>query len=314
MRKFIIDTDTASDDAAAILLAVLSKEIDLLGVTVTAGNVGLEQAGNNALMTLEVCGSDAPVYLGAKRPLFRPRKETISVHGSDGMGDRGIIKPKGTPEEDRAVEFILDMANKYPGEVEIAVLGPATNIALAVLTDRDAMRKIKHIWTMGTPGFGIGNATPVSEFNVYMDAAAYAIMLDAGAPVTIIGFDMCEGDIRLDKDQLTQLENGNACGKFLNEATKELLEFNLKARGVHMVDLPDAVAMAVAVWPDFTTAKVTCRCHCCVDEGPTYGQVIFYKEGRTYEALPMVKDSHVAVITEVDVELFTERFMNMMTC
>jgi len=313
MRRFIIDTDTASDDAAAIMLAVLSREIELLGVTVAAGNVGLEQAGNNALMTLEVCGSDAPVYLGAKRPLFRPRKETISVHGNDGMGDRGIILPKGTPQEDRAVEFILDMANKYPGEVELAVLGPATNIALAVLTDRDAMRKIKHIWTMGTPGFGIGNATPVSEFNVYMDAAAYAIMLDAGVPATIIGFDMCEGEICLDKDQLKQLETGNACGKFLSEATKVLLEFNLKARGKHMVDLPDAVAMAVAVWPDFTVSEVACRCHCCVDEGPTYGQVIFYKEGRTYEALPMAKDSHVSVITAVDVDLFTERFMHMMT-
>lgn len=87
MRRFIVDTDTASDDAAALMIAALSEEIDLLGVTIVAGNVGLKQATDNALMTLEVCGSDAPVYLGAKRPLFRERHETISVHGKDGIKD-----------------------------------------------------------------------------------------------------------------------------------------------------------------------------------------------------------------------------------
>ena len=313
MRKFIIDTDTASDDAAAIMMAVLSDDIELLGMTIVAGNVDVVQAGKNALMTLEVCGSDAPVYLGAKRPLFRERKETISVHGEDGMGDRGIINPKGTIAHDRAVEFILDMANKYPDELEIVVLGPATNIALAVLTDRDAMRKVKHIWSMGTPGFGPGNATPVSEFNVFIDAEAYALMLDAGAPVTIAGFDLCEGDIGLDMDQLAHLEKGAAPGRFLNEATKVLLEFNRHTRGVSMVDLPDAVAMAAAIWPDFVTGKVKCHCQCCVDMGPTYGQVIFYQDGRTYEAVPMWQDANAEVITSVDEELFTSRFMEMVS-
>lgn len=155
MRRFIVDTDTASDDAAALMIAALSEEIDLLGVTIVAGNVGLKQATDNALMTLEVCGSDAPVYLGAKRPLFRERHETISVHGKDGMGDCDIIHPKRSPEEKRAVEFILEQVERYPNEVELVVLGPATNIALAILTDREIMSKVKHIWSMGTPGFGI---------------------------------------------------------------------------------------------------------------------------------------------------------------
>ncbi len=183
MRRFIVDTDTASDDAAALMIAVLSKEIDLLGVTIVAGNVGLEQAADNALMTLEVCGSEAPVYLGAKRPLFRERHETISVHGKDGMGDCDIIHPKRSPEEKRAVEFILEQVERYPNEVELIALGPATNIALAILTDREIMSKVKHIWSMGTPGFGSGNATPVSEFNVFIDAEAYALMLDLEIPV-----------------------------------------------------------------------------------------------------------------------------------
>ena len=312
-RKFIIDTDTASDDAAAIMMCAFSEEIDLLGLTVVAGNVDVEQAGQNALMTLEVCGSSAPVYLGAKRPLFRERRETISVHGIDGMGDRGIIHPSRRPEPDRAVEFILEMANAYPGEVELIVLGPATNIALAVLTDRDAMRNIKRIWSMGTPGFGPGNATPVSEFNVFIDAEAYALMLDSGVPVTIAGFDLCEGNIGLDDGELARLAKGNDAGKFLCEATKVLLDFNQRTRFASMVDLPDAVAMAAALWPDFVKGKVRCHCQCCFDAGPTYGQVIFYQDGRTYEAVPAWNDASTEVITAVDEELFTSRFMEMLT-
>ena len=312
MRKFIIDTDTASDDAAAIMMAVLSKEVELLGVTIVAGNVDVEQAGRNALMTLEVCGSDVPVYLGAKRPLFRELKDTISVHGSDGMGDIGVIRPKRAPEERRAVEFILEMANAWPGELEIVALGPATNIALAVLTDREAMKKVKHIWSMGTPGFGPGNATPVSEFNVFIDAEAYALMLDAGAPVTIAGFDLCEGDIGMDVDQRAELAAASGVGKFLSDATTVLLEFNRRTRGADMVDLPDAVAMAVALWPDdFVTGKVSCYCQCCFDSGPTYGQVIFYQDGRTYESMPEWRGANAEVITEVDEGIFTSRFMNL---
>lgn len=311
-RKFIVDTDTASDDAAALMIAALSENVDLLGVTVVAGNVGLEQATKNALMTLEVCGCDAPVFAGAKRPLVRERKETVSVHGADGMGDCDIIHPKKKAEDRSAVEFILQQVRENPGEVELAVLGPATNIALAVLTDRDAMRKVKHIWSMGTPGFGPGNATPVAEFNVYIDAEAYSVMLDAGVPVTIVGFDMCAGEIGLDKQELARLAQGNACGRFLEKATRQLLQFKLTTQGVHMVDLPDAVAIAAAVWPDYVKSSVKCYCTCCTVEGETYGQVIFYQKGRTYEAMPAVGDYSAEVITAVDEETFTRRFMDLM--
>lgn len=312
MRKFIIDTDTASDDAAAIIMAALSEDIDLLGVTAVAGNVSVEQAAKNAIATLEVCNkADIPVYLGARRPLFRERKDTISVHGVDGMGDCDLINPTTPPASDRAVEFILDMVNKYPGEIEIAVLGPATNIALAVLTDRDAMKKVKHIWSMGTPGFGPGNATPVSEFNVFIDAEAYALMLDSGSPVTIAGFDLCVGNIGLDKIELGYLAGGTEPAKFLEKATRELLQFNLRTRNVHMIDLPDAVAMAVALWPDFVKKSVKCHCKCCTQNDETYGQVIFYQYGRTYEAIPDMNDANAEVICEVDENLFTQRFMDL---
>ena len=313
MRRFIIDTDTASDDAAAIMIAAMSPQIDLLGVTIVAGNVGLAQAADNALMTLEVCGCDAPVFLGARQPLFHDRHETISVHGKDGMGDCDIIHPQKSPETMRAVEFILSQVEKYPDEVELVVLGPATNIALAVLTDREIMSHVKHIWSMGTPGFGSGNATPVSEFNVFIDAEAYALMLGCGIPVTIAGFDLCTGNIGLDRYELAYLSNSTPAGKFLERATSRLLQFNLDTRGVHLVDLPDAIAIAAAVWPDFVREKVSCHCHCCTEQGHAYGQVIFYQKGRTYEAIPEISSFNAEVITKIDEQVFTENFMNLFT-
>lgn len=309
MRKFIIDTDTASDDAAALILAAKDPGIEILGATAVAGNVDVEQAAKNALMTLEVCGCAAPVYAGAKRPLFRDRTPTISVHGRDGMGDKGLIRPQKAPETERAVEFILDTVNRYPGEVEIAVLGPATNIALAILTDRDTMKKVRHIWSMATPGFGPGNATPVAEFNVFLDAEAYALMLECGVPVTIAGFDLCGGEIGLDEQELSVLAAGGPLAKFLYGATSVLAQFNLHTRGKLMADLPDAIAIGAGLWPDFVKGRVPCRCRCCTEAGPTYGQVIFYQEGRTYEAVPDAGPCNAEVITAVDSDFFTKKLM-----
>lgn len=313
MRKFIIDTDTASDDAAALIMAAFEENIELLGVTTVAGNVSLEQTTLNALATLEVCDCDVPVYKGADRPLFHERPLTVSVHGNDGMGDCSIINPAKKPCDRRAVDFILDAVSKHPYEVEIVALGPATNIALAVLTDREIMKKVKHIWSMGTPGFGAGNVTPVAEFNVFNDAHAYALMLESGAPVTIIGFDLCAGDIGLDKDELALMANGSKAGRFLEKATRGLLKFNISARNLHSVDLADAVAMAAALWDGFVIDKVNCRCKCCTQQNETYGQVIFYREDAAYEAFSGEGNPTACVITKVDEKLFTEKFMALMT-
>ena len=161
--------------------------------------------------------------------------------------------------------------------------------------------------------FGLGNATPVSEFNVFIDAEAYALMLGCGIPVTIAGFDLCTGSIGLDRYELAYLSNSTPAGTFLERATSRLLQFNLDTRGVHLVDLPDAIAIAAAVWPDFVREKVSCHCHCCTEQGHAYGQVIFYQKGRTYEAIPEISSFNAEVITKIDEQVFTENFMNLFT-
>ena len=110
------------------------------------------------------------------------------------MGDADLIHPKTSANEKSAVDFILETVKENPDEIEIVLLGPATNVALAIDKDPVTMSRVKKFWSMGTAGFGQGNATPVAEFNVYKDAEAYKILLDSGVPTTILGLDMVTPD------------------------------------------------------------------------------------------------------------------------
>ena len=306
IHKIIIDSDTAGDDAAAIILAAKSPTVEILGVTVAAGNVSLEQAALNSMAALELAGSSAPVYLGATTPLSGEEKECFSVYGKDGMGEADIIHPQGKPQEKNAIDFILDTVRSNPGEVELVALGPVTNVALAIQKDRETMLKLKRIWSMGTAGFGPGNATPVAEFNVYKDAPAYKVMLELGVPVTVIGLDMDDEPTWTDEARLAEMKEGSEIQRFIATATRKLLEFK-KGNGIAAVDLPDAVAMGCLVWPDFAEETTQCYGSCITDPGETYGMVIFYREGFTYDSMPKIGKCNVAVVSKAKKSEFVDR-------
>ena len=311
-HKIIIDTDTAGDDAAALILAARSPDIEILGVTVLAGNVSLEQAAKNALAVLELIGCDVPVYLGATVPLSGDEKECFSVYGEDGMGDAGLIHPKGAPREQNAVDFILDTVRANPGEIEIVALGPATNLALAIQKDRATMEQVKRIWSMGTAGFGPGNATPVAEFNVYKDAPAYKMMLELGVPVTVIGLDMDDEPTWTYEEKLQEMREGNEIQRFMAACTHKLLEFK-KRNGIPAVDLPDAVAMACLVWPDFVQETTLCYGSCITTPGETYGMLVYYKNGFTYDSMPQIGKCNISVVSKAKKDEFVDRLNAVFT-
>ena len=219
MRKLIIDTDTGSDDAVALLMALRSPEVEVLGITTVGGNVPLEQATQNALMTVEVCGSRVPVYKGAAKPLFRELVTAVNVHGRDGMGDLDLIHPQSAAQATHAVDYLIETVRANPGEVEIVTIGPATNLALAMLKEPQVMRRTKHIWSMGTAGFGPGNTTPVAEFNVYVDAESYAVLLNGGVPLTIVGIDQCKGNAVWTAQDMEEIRVGSRVGALRWTAT-----------------------------------------------------------------------------------------------
>ena len=174
MRKIIIDTDTGSDDAVAILMALRDPSVQVLAVTTVCGNVNMEQATINAFRSIDAARTYVPpVYKGAFRPLYWDLVTGQFAHGQDGMGDMGLPIPDMQAETEHAVEAILRLVKENPGEIEIVALGPATNLALAMMKDPEAMKQVKHIYSMGSGGYGKGNATSVAEFNVFVDAEAY---------------------------------------------------------------------------------------------------------------------------------------------
>ena len=308
MRKIIIDTDTGSDDAAAIMIAVAAPDVDILGVTTLGGNISLEQTTKNALQTLEVCGADIPVYPGSSKPIMRELVTASGVHGEDGMGGQDLIHPTAEPKKQHAVDFILDTVRKNPDEVELVVLGPATNVALAIMQDRETMRRVKHIWSMGTAGFGSGNCTPVAEFNVYVDAESYAVMLNSGIPITIIGFDLCLGPAAMQREDLEFLKSASKAGAFVAKCTTALLNYNLQKRGEYFVDLPDAVAMGVALWPEIVQDSVSAYCYCCTKEEPAYGQVIIFDVNQPLSIDYTIPPANAEVIRKIDFKEFKNKF------
>ena len=277
MRKVIIDTDVCSDDAAAILLALRQPDVEVLAVTAVNGGVLLGQAVQNALMTCQVAGARVPVYAGADRPLFRDPFVTTGIHGDDGMGGCGLIHPSGKPVEGvHASDAILDLIRRYPGEIDLIALAPATNIGLAVLKDRNTMEQLHSITYMGTAGLGPGNVTPVAEANVFTDAESFDLMLGLSVPVTVLGFDLCVGDSAFDTEEMRSLEeSGVPAAVFAAKASSALLRYNTEVRGRGLADICDAVAMGCYLWPDIVLQKDECAARVCFGEDD-YGQVIFY--------------------------------------
>lgn len=313
MRKVIIDTDLCSDDAAALLLALLDETTQVLAVTTVSGGVSLEQATKNALMTCEIAGADVPVYRGAARGLFREPFATTAIHGADGMGDCGLIHPTTRPVEGLdACDAILRLVRENPGEIDLIELAPATNVGLAVLKDRSTMERLRSITVMGTGGFGTGNITPVAEANVFTDAESFALLLSLQVSKDILGFDLGIGGCAFTEAELSELEaSGAPAAQYTVRAGSKLLQHNKRLKGESVIDICDGVAMGCYLWPEIVLEKVPCAARVCCS-GDAYGQVIFYppQQQAIMENVGLSFDfskNRCHVFTAVDAALFKKR-------
>ncbi len=181
-HPIIIDTDPGQDDAVAILLALASPELDILGITAVAGNVPLALTEVNARKICELAGrDDVKVYSGAIRPMLRPLVTAEHVHGRTGLDGPVLPEPKMKLEKQHAVDFIVETLMERPaGTVTLCVLGPMTNIGLALVREPRIASRIKRIVAMGGGFFEGGNVTPTAEFNIYVDPQAARLVFDAG--------------------------------------------------------------------------------------------------------------------------------------
>jgi len=188
MTAIVLDCDPGHDDAVAILLALASPELELVGVTTVAGNQTLEKTTANALRILEFAGrGDVPVAEGADRPLVRDRDVAAHVHGESGLDGPELPPPAGAPVAAHAVDFIAETIRARHGNVTLVPTGPLTNVALLLALHPDA--RPERIVLMGG-SIGEGNRTPAAEFNIWADPEAAKRVFASGLDVTMIGLDV----------------------------------------------------------------------------------------------------------------------------
>jgi purine nucleosidase len=247
MRNFLIDTDTASDDAVAIMMALAEPRVRVLGLTTVAGNVDLEQATRNALLTAEICGADVPVFAGADKPLSRAHEHAHWFHGKDGLGDHGYPASKRAPEREHGVDAIVRLAQAEPG-LTLVTLGPLTNIAFALERDPGLADRIGRCVVMGGAPCCEGNVTPAAEYNIWVDPEAARAVFRSKLKIEMVGWHVSRGPSVLRDDEIVAIEAlGTAKAKFA-------IESNSRAREAYRVQtdevglsLADPTAMAVAL-------------------------------------------------------------------
>jgi len=191
-RKIIIDTDPGQDDAVAILLALASPELEVMGLTVVAGNVPLDLTQKNARVICELAGrSDIKIFAGCDRPLKRKLITAEHVHGKTGLDGIALPEPTMPLQSQHAVDFIIEtLRREAPGSVTLCPLGPLTNIASAFQKAPDIVARVAEIVLMGGAYFEVGNITPAAEFNIYVDPEAAAVVFASGAPIVVMPLDV----------------------------------------------------------------------------------------------------------------------------
>ncbi|MGA8344354.1 MAG: nucleoside hydrolase [Candidatus Sulfotelmatobacter sp.] len=252
-RTFLIDTDTASDDAVALIMALSASDVRVAAITVVAGNVELRQATRNALYTVELCGARVPVYSGADKPLLRPYQNATWFHGRDGLGDHNYPAPRQSAAAPHAVDAIIETLEQNPGLV-LVTLGPLTNIALAVLKRPEIAARVSRCVVMGGAPCCEGNVTPAAEYNIWVDPEAARIVLRSGLPVELIGWQLCRGDAVLREPDIVRVAGFNTkLAHFAIECNSHAREAYKIQTGEDGICLPDPVAMCVALDPTVGT-------------------------------------------------------------
>ena len=247
-RTFWIDTDTASDDAVALIMAFMNPDIEVVGLSIVAGNVPLEMGIQNALYTAELCGATMPIYAGAAKPLTRDLGTAQFVHGEDGMGDIGLNLSGRTPTLGNAVDKLIEAIHAHAGHIELVTLGPLTNIALALKQDPNIAKAVKRCVVMGAVSDHIGNVTQVAEFNMWVDPEAVDIVLRSGMHLEFVGWDISRTEAVVTPQESAMIRSlGTERANFSVDIQRVLEKFCAEETHLNGFDLPDPIAMAYAI-------------------------------------------------------------------
>ena len=299
----LIDCDPGHDDAMALLLALASPELDLLGVSTVHGNQTLEKTTANALRVLEFAGhGNVPVAAGADRPLVREPMVAASVHGETGLDGPDLPPPAGAPATLHAVDFLADRLRMAGGPVTLIPTGPLTNIALLLSRHPDVAGDIERIVLMGG-AIAEGNVTPAAEFNIWVDPEAAARVFASGLDVTMVGLDVTHRAL-MGPEHADRLKAMGRVGAMVAELWAFYHQFHSRVYEFPGTPIHDALAVAHVIRGDLLSTEhrnveIDCASELC--------------RGRTVVDLWRISgrepNAHVAVEVEGDafLDLLVER-------
>lgn len=270
--KIILDCDPGHDDAIAMLMAARHPAIELLGITIVAGNQTLEKNLVNALNVCQLLDIDVPVYAGMKRPIMRQQIVAGDIHGETGLDGPvfGPLHRKAQPEH--AVRFLIDTLLASDGDITLVPVGPLSNIAVAMRMEPAIVPKIKEIVLMGG-AYGLGNTTPAAEFNIYADPEAARVVFTSGVPIVMMGLDLTNQTV-CTPDIIRRMEAvGNTAGKLFGDIMRFTLNTQREFNGLEAGPVHDATCIGYLVDPACITTR---DMHVVVDvnEGPCYGRTV----------------------------------------
>tara|TARA_B110000495_G_scaffold49826_1_gene41717 strand:+ start:3441 stop:4406 length:966 start_codon:yes stop_codon:yes gene_type:complete len=274
-NKYFIDTDTASDDAVALLMALEWEDVEVLGISIVSGNMSVEQGSINARYTVEICKKDVPVYVGADTPLVKKREHADWFHGPDGMGNMNYPAPKLQETDEDFIEVLNNHIMENPDKITLVTLGPLTNIANFIKKYPESFLKLKNIVIMGGASNTVGNVTPAAEYNIWCDPeAADIVFRSKHHDIAMVGWELCRGEANLTEEEM-ELAYGFKTEKadFTIDCNKHALDSSQNWLGDPGLGLPDPVAMAVALNPDVTTKASRHNVQVVID-GPARGMTI----------------------------------------
>lgn len=255
MRRMIIDTDTAADDSFALLVGLLHPEAQLEAITIVSGNVDFDQQIQNALITVAAAGrgGEVPVHIGARVPMTRPWY-AASAHG-DGKGNHDFPEPEQKPSDERAADALVRIVDENPGEIDIVAIGPLTNIATAIMLDRDFPSKVRQLWIMGGCDNSVGNVSAAAEYNFFVDPEAADLVFRSGFDVTVVTWTLTLSHALWSREQLADISAlGTSLSEFFTILDTPNLEYN---EGVKILGSthPDSMTAMLLVRPDLIRAS-----------------------------------------------------------
>ena len=255
-RKIIIDTDPGQDDAVAILLALASPELEVLGITTVAGNVPLALTTRNAQLIVGLSGQTVPIVAGRDRPLNRQLVTAEYVHGQTGLDGIDLGEPHVPVTPGDGVDFIIDtLRREAPGTVTLVPIGPLTNIAAAFARAPDIIPRVQQVVLMGGAYFEVGNVSPTAEFNIYVDPEAAAQVLNSGVDVVMMPLDVTHKALT-SADWLAGLRAlGTRAGEAVASWTDFFERYDREKYGAEGAPLHDPCTIAYLIRPELFSGR-----------------------------------------------------------